>query len=483
MRTIIAAMRLLSGLLAFAFAGLLLAGCQVTDGRETAPLQSRVDTSILEAAATSEQRGDFGNAASYYSSVYERDPQNVTVAVSLSRNLRYLERAREAEAVMERTLRSAPKDARLLAERGKVHLANNEAPEAVEKLSLAAQADDGNWDVHTALAVGFDVLGLYEQADRHYQKALAAAPDNAVVLNNYGLSLAQRGDLKRAVETLRRAASQLDASAKTRQNLALMYAMSGELTRAEELVRRDLPADVADQNMALYRELAGNRRFSDAAAVTRAAAERPGLGGAPSTAIAAAPLPPPPAAPAQAQVQAQALPSDVARQPADKPVDTKPADDKPADAKPADDKPMQTAAKPEAADKPGAPVPLTPHAATPVPVAADKAAEDKAAEDKAAGSRPDAASKTSGGDGTPYKLQLASFRREAQAEQAREQILAQHKEVLGEMGLEVSRINLGNRGDFYRVMSDALDSRAAAADLCRVLKTRNADCLLIRVEP
>ena len=274
MAPIIRAMRLRNGLLAAGFLGLALAGCQAVETPEETGLKSRVDSSILEAAQASEARGDFGSAAGYYSSVYERDPENAEVAVGLSRNLRYVERPREAEAIMERALRKSPKEPILLAERGKVHLANLEAAKAVEVLSLAAQEDPDNWDVQTALAVGFDRMSLYEQAERHYLRALELAPDNAVALNNYGLSLAQRGDLKRAIEILRRAASQPNATAKTRQNLALLYALSGDLIRAEELVRRDLPADMADRNMAHYRQLAANRRFADVAAVTREAAER-----------------------------------------------------------------------------------------------------------------------------------------------------------------------------------------------------------------
>jgi Flp pilus assembly protein TadD len=472
-------MRLLSRLLAIFVGTSLLAGCQATETPSSAsPLQSRVDTSITEAAAASEKRGDFPNAASYYRSIYERDPDNTEVAIGLSRNLRYLERGREAEAVMERSLRQAPKDKQLLAELGKVQLANDEPAKAVETLSRSLEGTRGNWDVHTALGVGFDRLGLYDQADRHYQMALAEAPDNAMVLNNYGLSLAQRGNLQGAIETLRRAASQIDASAKTRQNLALMYAMSGDLRRAEELVRRDLQPEVADRNMAVYRELAANRRFADAAAVAKAAAaERPDLAPTPGQ-IAMTPMP----APADAASPAAGkLPSDVARETpakADSPASATPAEAaKPAPEKP--DEPTRMAAKTETASTP---IPLTPQEQGGAEEKPAKAEKPVGAEPAASESADAAKPAPAAAGATPYRLQLASFRREAQAEQARELIMTQHKAVLGETGLEVNRINLGSRGDFYRVMSGAMDSRDAAAEMCRVLRERNADCLLVRVD-
>ncbi|MEQ9643138.1 MAG: tetratricopeptide repeat protein [Alphaproteobacteria bacterium] len=473
MTLIIAGMRLLYGLLAAGIASLALAGCQAVDAPAEPGLKSRVDSSIMEAAEASEARGDNASAAGYYNSVYERDPENVRVAVGLSRNLRYVERPREAEAIMERALRKAPKDPALLAERGKVHLANLEAPMAVDVLSRAAVTDPDNWDVHTALAVGFDRMSLFEQAERHYQRAMALAPDNAVVLNNYGLSLAQRGDLKQAIEVLRRAASQPNATAKTRQNLAMLYALSGDLIRAEELVRRDLPPEMADKNMAHYRQLAANRRFTDPAAVTRAAAGRSSLG---DSGVEAAPLPPLPGtvstAPLQPEPPKPAPAATVAAAPAAA-GEAKMAETKPAPGKVETMAPVRTGpptpltATPEAKDKPATP---------PAPKTAEADKVEKPTVAKAMPSKPSARA------GTPYKLQLASFRREAQAMAARKLLQAQHKELLGDLSLEVSRINLGKRGDFFRVLSNPLASRAAAADLCRQLKTRNADCLLVRAE-
>ena len=40
-----------------------------------------------------------------------------------------------------------------------------------------------------------------------------------------------------------------------RQNLALLYVMKGDLASAEKYVRRDMPPEVAEQNMTYYRQL------------------------------------------------------------------------------------------------------------------------------------------------------------------------------------------------------------------------------------
>jgi Flp pilus assembly protein TadD len=99
---------------------------------------------------------------------------------------------------------------------------------------------------------------MYEQAERRYRQALDLSPENPVIMNNFSLSLAQAGNLPEALEILERAIGLPEATPRMRQNLALLYAMKGNLTLAEKYVRRDMPPNIADQNMAYYRNLRAN---------------------------------------------------------------------------------------------------------------------------------------------------------------------------------------------------------------------------------
>lgn len=236
--------------------GLLLAGCMAETPTQHADKTNRLDRSLYQAAESFEDRRDYVTAVSYYRNLYRRDKNDVGAIVGLSRGLRHLQQAREAQAIVLRALKEAPKNQDLRAELGKVQLALGEPLKAVDTLSrVDAELKGGRWDVVVALAVAHDRIGMYEQAERRYRQAMKLSPENAVVLNNYALSLAQAERLPEALEILERAAAMPEATPRMRQNLAMLYAMKGDLTMAEQYVRRDLPPDIADQNMSYYRQL------------------------------------------------------------------------------------------------------------------------------------------------------------------------------------------------------------------------------------
>ena len=237
---------------------LTLAACVVPmsiDNESDAELEQRVGRSIMTAAAGAERQTDYQTAAVYYGKLYERQPENVDVLVGLSRSLRNLRRAKDAQGIIIKAMVKIKNDPRLLAELGKSQLALNDPMQAIETLSRSDSLDRNNWETVLALAVGFDRVEMYDQSDRYYARADKLSPENVNVLNNRALSLAQRNRLGQALEMMERAASLPEATAKVRQNLALLYAMAGKLEAAERLVREDLSADQADENMAFYRRL------------------------------------------------------------------------------------------------------------------------------------------------------------------------------------------------------------------------------------
>ena len=236
--------------------GLLLAGCAAESVVQATDSASRLDRSLYQAAESFEKRRDYATAASYYRNLYRRDQTDVAAIVGLSRGLRHLQQAREAQAIVLRAMKEAPKDRDLRAELGKVRLALGEPLKAIDALSrVDAEIDGKRWDIKVAMAIAYDRVGMYEQAERRYQQALKLSPENTIVMNNFALSLAQAGRLSEAVEILERAAAMPEATPRMRQNLALLYAMKGDLALAEHYVRRDMPPEIADQNMACYRQL------------------------------------------------------------------------------------------------------------------------------------------------------------------------------------------------------------------------------------
>ncbi|MDP6691135.1 MAG: tetratricopeptide repeat protein [Alphaproteobacteria bacterium] len=235
---------------------LLLAGCETGAPVKRAEKTNKLDRSLYQAAESFEKRRDHATAVSYYRNLYRRDPGDIDAVVGLSRGLRHLQQAREAQAIILRAMKDRPKQHDLRAELGKVQLALGEPLKAIDTLSRVDSENDGKrWDIKVALAIGHDRVGLYEQAERRYRQALALSPENAVIMNNFALSLAQAGRLEEALDILERAAALPEATPRMRQNLAFLYAMKGDLASAEKYVRRDLPPDMADQNMSYYRQL------------------------------------------------------------------------------------------------------------------------------------------------------------------------------------------------------------------------------------
>lgn len=274
----------------------------------------RVGQSLVDAARESERKGDFANAANYYRSAYNREPDNAVVIVGMSRSLRKLNRAAEAEAILDRAMKQAERDPELLAEMGKVQVALGKPLEAIESLSRAVSLGATRWDVETALAVAYDRIGMFDKAQRQYDRALEQNPGNAVVLNNFALSRAQAGDLGSAVGLLERAVALPESTSRMRQNLALLYAIQGDLAAAEALVARDLTKDDAAANMEYYRRL--RRSVAQEGGPPRLPDLGSTLAGGPNVGSVVGDPPQPengsttmPATPADRAVTAQAVPS------------------------------------------------------------------------------------------------------------------------------------------------------------------------------
>ena len=245
------------GLVVFSFiSGLLLAGCMVawTAGNEKDA--DNLNLSLYQAAQDFSKRSDHANAVNYYRKLYQRDAKVVKVVVGLASSLRHLQQTPEAQAIILRALKDAPKDIDLRAELGKVQLALGEPLKSIQSLSLVdAEIDGARWDIKVALAVAYDRIAMYDQAERRYRQALELSPENPVIMNNFSLSLAQAGNLSEALKILERAAALPEATPRMRQNLAMLYALKGNLPMAEKYVRRDMQTKIADQNMAYYRNL------------------------------------------------------------------------------------------------------------------------------------------------------------------------------------------------------------------------------------
>lgn len=88
-----------------------------------------------------------------------------------------------------------------------------------------------------------------------------------------------------------------------------------------------------------------------------------------------------------------------------------------------------------------------------------------------------AAATASGGAASAY-VQLASQRSEEAARQSAQAIATRYGVLFGGANLEIQRVDLGERGIYYRVLVPA-NSRETASNICANVKAAGGDCILL----
>jgi hypothetical protein len=79
-----------------------------------------------------------------------------------------------------------------------------------------------------------------------------------------------------------------------------------------------------------------------------------------------------------------------------------------------------------------------------------------------------------------YRVQIASTKSEGLAQREWSEQVSKYPDVLSSLSLTVQRAVVKNRGTFYRVQGGPFPDRDAADSVCRKLKSRGQDCLVVR---
>ena len=126
-----------------------------------------------------------------------------------------------------------------------------------------------------------------------------------------------------------------------------------------------------------------------------------------------------------------------------------------------------------AAASPAPPPVVTPAPTKPVPPATLTAAAPAAAVRTPA---PAAAAPTGHG----VRLQLGALKREEAARREWERLRRHHGDLLGGLAVATPRVELGERGTFYRIQAGPIADAAKAERLCGELKQRRVGCILVK---
>ena len=231
--------------------GVMLSGCLSTLTESAAP-EKNVNV-LPNAARTAEQQGRYGEAANFYRKMYLDGDGELGTLLGYARNLRYAGAASDAVSVLEGAEDSYPETSGFLLELGKARLAAGRGNAAVLALLRAVKVDPENWEVHSALGIGYDLVREAGPAADSYRRALALSPGNPVVLNNSAISLAQRGEIDAAIKVLESVPNLARSKPQIRQNLALFHGIKGNFKQAERYAKLDLSDDMVKSNMAYFR--------------------------------------------------------------------------------------------------------------------------------------------------------------------------------------------------------------------------------------
>ena len=79
-----------------------------------------------------------------------------------------------------------------------------------------------------------------------------------------------------------------------------------------------------------------------------------------------------------------------------------------------------------------------------------------------------------------YRVQLGAVRTAESAKRDWDRLKQQHRDVLGSLSLNVERVDLGDRGIFFRIQAGPVADAAAAERDCKELKRRGVGCVPVR---
>jgi hypothetical protein len=77
-----------------------------------------------------------------------------------------------------------------------------------------------------------------------------------------------------------------------------------------------------------------------------------------------------------------------------------------------------------------------------------------------------------------WRVQIASVKSEDIAKSTWARLQAAHGDVLGSLRMQPARVDLGDKGVWYRVQAGPLDEKQAQS-ICGTLKSRKADCVIV----
>jgi len=195
--------------------------------------------------------GDPASAVAFYRRAHALDVYDPAPLVRLGTALNDLGAYSDAAEAFRQALVGDPASAAAMRGLGMSLIALDQPALAIDQFEAALQIKE-DYRSYNGLGVAIDRTGDHKSAQAYYNVGLEMAPNNLTLLNNLGLSYALSGAYDAAIETLTKAVSNPNATARHRQNLALAYGLAGRPEAAARVARIDLGEAAVRNNVAYY---------------------------------------------------------------------------------------------------------------------------------------------------------------------------------------------------------------------------------------
>lgn len=217
-----------------------------TEGIEAYPGYLNNYTDLADLVSTKE---DFARGVAVLRGGIEANPNDEGFYAALASFYIRLERGRDAESFMERTLEEKPLFSGLACTLGDWHLVSGRPDEALEAYEHALKFAPGEVRPRAANAVAWVLAEKGTDLRRAVELASEASllrPDNPDILDTLGWAFFKNKQYYRAVVNLARAVElSNEPAAETLYHLALAYREAGMLANAQGAARRALAADAS----------------------------------------------------------------------------------------------------------------------------------------------------------------------------------------------------------------------------------------------
>lgn len=193
----------------------------------------------LEAGRIYMERQDFKNSYTEFKAVIERADDLFWGWLFTGISLVHLDSLHASQPYLTKALQIVPEDPLGNYYLGTALAQLGEPAEAVPYLETAIKRRDGWISALSALASAHEALKNYQRADELYQEALRLEPENALLLNNYGYSLSERGiRLEDAKQMATKALKQEPQNGAYLDTLGWIYFKLGDYEKAREFIEK-----------------------------------------------------------------------------------------------------------------------------------------------------------------------------------------------------------------------------------------------------